>query len=747
MSAISSQDLLNQPQAIFGHPLIRALDKPIKPARAGVFYQLGLLLVLVMMLLLPVIYLGLIAGVGYLIYLHAINDSFILGGSGRVALFRFFPYVAPMLAGAILIVFMIKPLFARQRVVNTPLTVTEKEQPLLHAFVRRLADVVRAPRPIRIDITCDVNASASFESGIFAFLRRDLVLTIGLPLVSGLDAREFTSVLAHELGHFAQGGGMRLTYLIRRLNGWFARIVYERDGIDDALQQALHGDTHWTFQLVALLAMLFVGISRLILKVMMILGHTVSSFMLRQMEFDADRCASRVASSQAAIDTFGRLPLIQLASQAAFSDLSDAWREQRLADDLPLLIQSRQQEMPEEVKLTVTKAARDGKTGWFDSHPCDNDRIRSLRKENAPGLFEYAAPATEMFKDYDDLARRATVALYHAQLGGAVKPQNLVPTSSLVQQRGKARETFGSLKRYFQDLVHPARPVFLERSITSVANPEAAAELLLDLRSQFAAGVPDAKAAAEQFGQAEERLFDLTRYQTLQAAGIKKLNPTDFKLLRGDDEELNRATRDATQLRDRAKSTLDAVLGIGAQRLELALAIESARREVTAAPPAASEDDFGEYNLTAPAAGSADTLRDVLFAMQGAAPFVETLRRETIVLGAMLSRCKADKNPEQLIRMVMASSRKLSTTMVQIQQAMKDVRYPFTSPDQTLTLSQYVIKQVPGPEAVIDVYRTSESVIEGLFGAYGRILSELCRQGEAIETDLGLPPLDLQPNG
>lgn len=741
MSVISLQDPGAQPQAIFSHPLVRALDKPIKPARAGVFYQLGLVLVLVMMLLLPVIYVGLIGGVGYLVYLHAINDAFILGGVGRVALFRFFIYVAPMLAGGILIVFMIKPLFARERIVSTPLTVTEKEQPLLHAFVRRLADVVRAPRPVRIDITCDVNASASFESGIFAFLRRDLVLTIGLPLVSGLDAKQFTSVLAHELGHFAQRGGMRLTYLIRRLNAWFARIVYERDGIDDALQQAMHGDTHWTFQIVALLAMLFVGISRLILKVMMILAHAVSSFMLRQMEFDADRCASRVASSKAAIDTFGRLPLIQIASQAAFSDLSDAWREQRLADDLPLLIRSRQQEMPEEIKLTVTKAAREGRTGWFDSHPSDSDRIRSLRKENAPGLFEYAAPATEMFKDYEDLARRATVALYHAQLGGAVKPQNLVPTSSLIQHRGKARETYEALKRYFQDLIHPIRPIFIENSLNKVTDSSAAAELLLDLRSRFSAGVADATAAAAEFSRADEQLIALLRYQALRAAGIRKLDPKEFKLLKGDDVEVSQATAAARQRRDHSLATLGTILGIGVQRLELALAIENGRQGEADSP--APADDYGEYNLTdVPVSGSSTMLREVLFALRGSANFVEEIRREAAVLGALLSHCKAEKNPEQLVRMVMASSRKLANAIVQIQQSIKDARYPFASAGQSLTLAQYAIKAIPPPEAVTDVYRAADSLIEGMYTVYARTMSELCVEAERIEADLGLPPLE-----
>ena len=55
------------------------------------------------------------------------------------------------------------------------------------------------------------------------------MLTVGLPLVEGLNVRQLGGVLAHEFGHFAQGSGMCLTYLIRSVNAWFGRVAYQRD--------------------------------------------------------------------------------------------------------------------------------------------------------------------------------------------------------------------------------------------------------------------------------------------------------------------------------------------------------------------------------------------------------------------------------------------------------------------------------------------------------------------------------------
>ena len=102
---------------------------------------------------------------------------------------------------------------------------------------------VGAPTPSRIEVDCEVNASARLASGPLT-PSRDLVLTIGLPLVTGLDLKQFAGVLAHEFGHFSQGAGMRLSYLIRSINMWFARVVYERDEWDETARRMVRRGPH-----------------------------------------------------------------------------------------------------------------------------------------------------------------------------------------------------------------------------------------------------------------------------------------------------------------------------------------------------------------------------------------------------------------------------------------------------------------------------------------------------------------------
>src|SRR5207237_10899472 len=140
----------------------------------------------------------------------------------RVYLFKMAIYCAPLFAGVVLVLFMIKPLFAPRARHAQPLALNPAAEPLLFAFISKVCETIGAPFPNRIDLDCHLNASAAFRRGAVSFLGNDLVLTIGLPLVAALSLREFAGVLAHEFGHFTQGFAMRLSYLIRSINAWFA---------------------------------------------------------------------------------------------------------------------------------------------------------------------------------------------------------------------------------------------------------------------------------------------------------------------------------------------------------------------------------------------------------------------------------------------------------------------------------------------------------------------------------------------
>lgn len=405
----------------------------------SVFYQLGLIFVAIGMALLPVIYLGLVALATYGVYYHAThNFSRIMGGVGghssRVMLFKLVLYAGPIFAGSVLVFFMFKPLFAKRGPQPQPYALNPDSEPLLFAFIHKICALVGAPAPERIDLNCELNASAGFRRGVRSLFANDLVLTIGMPLVGGLTMREFAGVMAHEFGHFTQGVGMRLTYIIRRINFWFARVVYERDQWDLALDTwAAEVEDGWVSIVVAM-ARLGVWTSRRILELLMIMGHFISGFMLRQMEYDADHYEIQLAGSEAFESTMRRMACLSAASELASREMRAAWTStKRLPDNFPVFLLQKAAEMPPEAMRKVEDRIGLAKTGWLSTHPSDADRIRCARMANKPGIFHRDDPAYLLFEKFEIPARFTTLMFYREDLGLELPDSALVETAPLAR--------------------------------------------------------------------------------------------------------------------------------------------------------------------------------------------------------------------------------------------------------------------------------------------------------------------------
>jgi Zn-dependent protease with chaperone function len=249
-SVISNGFALTDPPLAFSGQITRTRLSPR--------YRLGLV-VAVTMLLLPVLYLGLIAAAGMGVWWHATAYTWILEGDSAKQI-RLIAYATPLVAGVVLVFFMAKPILARAARRQRPLLITEADEPALFAFIDEICRQVGARRPRRVQVDCNVNASASLMDSRLG-LQRDLVVTIGLPLVAGLSARQLAGVLAHEFGHFAQGGGMRLTTIVRTVNAWFGRVVYERDAWDEKFER-WSTEADWRAAIVLVVARLGVWFSR-----------------------------------------------------------------------------------------------------------------------------------------------------------------------------------------------------------------------------------------------------------------------------------------------------------------------------------------------------------------------------------------------------------------------------------------------------------------------------------------------------
>lgn len=720
--------------------ILKQLADRIQPVAVSAGYRLGLLVVAVTMVLLLGVYFGLIGLVAWATYWHAINDLSVLSSArGRNARGALVLYLAPIALGTVMLLFMIKPIFARQPKQSKPIGVTRQQEPLLFSFVERLCDIVGARRPSRIDVDTQVNASAGFREGLAGFFGGQLVLTIGLPLVAGLNMRQFAGVLAHEFGHFAQGGAMRLTFLIRKISFWFARVVYERD-VWDARLEAWQAAGGWLTILIAVCRFM-IWLTRRVLWCLMWVGQVVSSFMLRQMEFDADRYEARVAGSKSFEQTCEAITNFGVAAQAAFSDVQNSWQERRLPDDLPALIGNRERDMPHDIRTSIHKARLDRKTGLFDTHPADRDRIASARAEKCEGIFQIEAPARELFTDFPELSKLATLFWYQEALGKELRAENLFPTESVVKSRDERRGGIAALRRYHLDIISPVRPLFPGAPFENLA-PDRAAEQILQVRCELQADQPALLTAAKQWQDEDFRLLNILRVRALNLAGIRKIKAGEFDLPAFDYDTLATMENTAASRRADARRTLDEAIGKSLRRMMLALALRRQEQPKPAPTPVAPENDSGEYELATESATGGDRLLETLRGMAAVASQVEELRVLVVQLAVLFSRVQPQENPQDLVNAILSLAARVHRLLAAIHADLRPLPYPYEHVEHNVTVSAFLLRHgVPAADNPGDIGGCAEALIEGYYDLYVRLLADLSAAAEEVETSLGFDSL------
>jgi Zn-dependent protease with chaperone function len=696
----------------------------IPPRPVPFHYRIGLLIAAITMLLLPLVYVGLIGLASYGVYWHATENHTVFEQSGNSRRSRrnndkaaLVFYVVPLVVGGILVVFMIKPLFARRGKSSERRKLDPKREPVLFAFVERVCKVVGAPVPREIHVDCDVNASAGFRKGMFSLLGNDLVLTIGMPLAAGLSLQEFAGVLGHEFGHFAQRAGMRLTFIVRSVNGWFARVVYERDAWDEALVSWCDNDIRIAF--IFYIARLFVWLTRKILWVLMMLGHVVSCYMLRQMEFDADRHETLLAGSKAFESTVYKLQMLGAATSRSHHDLKRFWSERRLADDLPAFIMAEMRFMPKDIGQKIEQHIKTTKTGLFDTHPADSERIAAARAIDSEGVFATDLPANALFCDYELLSKAATCDFYREILGSAVKPENLRPVSELVQQQDQEDEAGKVLQRFFHEQVSPLRPVLLPAgTIAAPADAESCIAELKETRTQM-------NAAKAEYSIALKRFSDLNRNHVARKllGARKKIDYAKFDLPKaamtaaGD----GRSTIDQQNALGQKMQPFESSAG---RRLFLALSLLQSEH-VSAAIPKCAE-------LRAEVA----RLLPVAALLGSVLPQLAELHNDVQAVMIILANVEGNEEDQEFIGAFRTRAGSIRTMLSRIHTELGQTPYPFEHQKKGVLLSDFAIEEIPHADALGECVQAGEEARDRLFTVYFRILGRLVLAAEAVELAL-----------
>lgn len=712
--------------------IAQAFEGPIKRPRVSLFYRLGLLVVAAAMVALPLMYVGLVGLVGWGVYFHAVNNTGILQAgisSSRGKALLVLVYAAPIVVGVILILFMVKPLFARRGLLIRTLPLKRDEEPVVFAFVEAICRQVGAPAPREIEVNCDVNAGAGLRRGLISFFGNDLKLVVGLPLVSGMSVAQLAGVLAHEFGHFSQGTAMRLTYVIRSINGWFARVVHERDAWDLHLESWTR-DIDLRIGVVFYLARAGVWLTRRILWVLMKLGDGISCFMLRQMEYDADLYENALVGTDAFIEISHRMRLLSVAHEAVHYDLSESWNERRLGDDFPTLVAERPKDFEAGLLAKIDESYQKSKTSLFDTHPSNRARNARAEKRRGAGVFHLDVPATALFRDYAKTARMASMFYYTEMLGSDFRPDQLTSTEQLLSRRRQREAEEEARVAYFGTVFTSAFPLELtDVPLRAPGDPQVAVRALRDSYEQMIAQAPVVLQASRDYHKAFEKMLFARRARVAAEAGFK-VNAATFGLADGSVSTADRAVAEAERAMAAQRQILDPFMELARTRLYAGL-------QLFLLPQAQDRLAGSENPPDSPEKTRA--LYDTLIRLCWSLSFVRDLQRDYIVQRILLENFGGNEEMDGLVTRIRRGLSLCHQHLKHIYSSFQSERYPFDHSEGNISVSRFIMGSSPMHEHSGEVIPKCQSTLDNFHTLYGRILSHLALQARAVEGLLGYP--------
>lgn len=697
---------------------------PKSPTYALGIFSIGLAIVVMITL-----YLAIIAGAAYFVYWYTTHIAVPSPRGGRAAVASLIAWVVPIITGGVIVALLLKPIFAPRSQEQESIEITPGEEPRLFAFVESVCRAIGAPVPRKIILDADVNASASFTNGALSLFRSgDLTLRIGMPLVAALNRRQFAGIMAHEFGHFAQGVGMRITYVGQRIINWFMRIAYQRDAWDDAI--AAVGQIHGVLAIASLLVQLLVFLTRILLIVIATVGAAICFFMLRQMEFDADRYQAQLVGSSQVGATAARLASLSAAAPRAMEESRRMFTTggRKLPNNLPAMVALAERRMTPEEREERYNEMLDHRTSWFDTHPKWRARIASAEKLESPGLYTEESPAAGLFGDFHGACVKATFGAFEGILGGTVREATFVPVANAESVTTSTSAASDPARSYLGFDLPSWRPLWITaRGIPDADDGREIITRLRAARSEHKRLAPAAAAQVEVYRKASEQKLKYEHARHLMDGNLRP----DFR---------------AMGIKDTSREGISRAVELAIEQLATSApaiddASDAARARITSALSLLGVRGIEKYVATASALRKeAEALMAASRALADMQPWAMDVRESLARVRALGPAVKKRADSERAIEMMRPLSDRVRDRMADARARGGECFDPLTPQAEGSyekpNLGSTLVGASPGWREYDEIFAAGELFVDRWADHHRRVLARLCEIAEQVERGL-----------
>jgi Zn-dependent protease with chaperone function len=417
----------------------REFERPVRPAT---YYAWGALVAL-FAILVPIVYLGFVSGAAYGAWLWVVNVP-LPTNWWRVTIWVTVPVTLAVMA-----LILLRPALSG---LGKParLELAEDQQTPLYHLVRTLCRRIGVPEPSNVYVDADVNAYVT-PKGLTGMLRGKLELTIGLPFVTGMQARQLASVIAHEFGHFAQPMEMFVSTIVNGINGWMYYAGWGHDPWEERLDRLRSHDGLGLLWLPLTAALLSIFAVRWLMRWLCLLNIRVTSGFSRQMEFDADRYAVAAIGSRAFAESEIRARELLHAAAVVEEINTRAFQENKLLDDLPSMIAQTHERLSDEELENVRRSLDEDAAHYWATHPAGSDRIEAANALGVADIDVGDFPATWLIQELPKLSRWTTQIFYQKARGVQKAADFMMPNEQVLNLVEEQDAAWEAVERFFLD--------------------------------------------------------------------------------------------------------------------------------------------------------------------------------------------------------------------------------------------------------------------------------------------------------
>ena len=718
--------------------ILEPLREPLAMNAVSTGYKVALTILALILVLLFCTYLGMILGLCYFEYYYftEIFGSLMKGldttgnAKGKVAVFV--AYLAIPAGVAMVIAVLIKPLFFGWGAKDNRFEITREKEPLFFEFVDHLCNFVGASAPTRIFVDCQVNAAAGLSQGFLGALfgGNQCDLIIGLPLVAGMKTSEVAGVLAHEFGHFTQSGAKRISYIVRSILGWFAHIYYYRDKMDQWLIIGSQNG-HYVNMIFCWIIRGLIWFARRIIWAFMLLGNLASGHLSRQMEFDADGFETKLVGSKSFAESSRKILMLSIANEKTIGDVRYMIQEDRLPDNYPLLIAANMEIHGDDWSSLVTKIINESKTGIYDTHPCDKERIAAAEQAAEPGVFHCKLPASLLFRNFLGLCREVSLDFYRSVIADW-NPDMLKESSEIIDQLRREGESQRAIRRFFLRSYLAYR--FLPLSFVAASkNVQEMAQRIRKARETQVQNAAKIREAVKAFDEADTNRSKAEFYRELVRVEIP----------------LKKAAENF-----RFRSLAEAVQGVQKYELECARHhLQITQRDTLVAERLACARELlmqkeiqNRIEQGNDLHQRMETLFPILSKMGALQEEIETERKRFRLVNGLIQMIPhlADNHANAIFQNMGQDVESLKKMVWRFKRGFGDILYPFDHGVKDRKLGDFLVpyENETGME-LRDIYQASNMLIDRFITTNTLILGEVCAIALTVETALSLPPLQM----